>query len=183
MMTKEKKESVLYNHATNAHPDQTLTPLDYRYEVTGKYKSPLERQAGESSMLQLEIEKTKPKNVDDQTKKVNILNSKGEFHKPAGLVKVDVKSYFDDQARKIDSNVEKKLYKAKPSNESLVNELGTETIVRNLYDNVIKLNSNNKNNTKNLDEPSEGSLDHQKEDISEQPGSDTPKFDNDIQSH
>ena len=47
-------------------------------------------------MLQLEIEKSKEKNADDQTKKVNILNGKGEFHKPAGLVKVNIKSYFED---------------------------------------------------------------------------------------
>ena len=99
-MIKENKDSVLHNHAKDAHPNKTMTPLDYKYEVTGKYKSPLERQAGESSILQLEIEKSEEKNNDDQTKKlpkkVHILNSKGEFHQPAGLVKVNIRSYFEN---------------------------------------------------------------------------------------
>ena len=99
LLRRKSDASVLHKHTRDDHPNEELTEDDYEFKPTKKNSSALERQAAESAFLQREIRAQQELSNEPAIKKykqIKILNSRGEFHQPAGLIKVRSSNYFED---------------------------------------------------------------------------------------
>ena len=87
----QQKDSVLHNHNLTVHPDKEMVMTDWMVEITGKHPGPLQRQADEALRLAEEIHHQE----QQEHGHVEILNSKQEFHQPAGLSRWKKVKFYD----------------------------------------------------------------------------------------
>ena len=97
-LRKRSKASVLYNHIENHHPEvkDKATFEDFEFLPNKKFRGPLARQAAESAEI-MEIVKENEKKSKIGGSQTIILNSKSEFHQPAGLVKAKTINVLNDE--------------------------------------------------------------------------------------
>ena len=70
-------------HCRVDHKGTKVTPDDFKFDLTGQYRTPLQRQAAESVQLMQLVLKNE-KQTDTIDFRPLIMNSRSEFHQPIG---------------------------------------------------------------------------------------------------
>ena len=90
----KNEENVLVKHWKEVH-EGDAEKENFEIKITGVHKTPLERLAGEGIRVMEAVKEREAMKIEN--KNLNILNSKHEFHQPAGAVAVKTKLIGKDQ--------------------------------------------------------------------------------------